>query len=90
MNDQLKCSVSLEDGIHVRRCFMTGEFCSKQSNIQKERMKLHGTQEQNKKKEINAFVVMNFSDMSDVVYKWRMKEFIQGLSKYLYISLNYS
>lgn len=59
------CSVCLEDGIHVRKCFMTGEFCSKQSNIQKERAKLH---EKHEKREINAFVVMNFSDMSDVVY----------------------
>lgn len=73
------CSVCLEDGIHVKKCFMTGEFCSKQSSIQKERNKLH------EKNEINAFVVMNFSDMSDVVYRWRMKEFIQSLSKYLYI-----
>ena len=73
------CSTSTEDCIQSRRCFMTGEYCSKQTNIQKERKRLHD------KYSINAFVVMNFSNMSDVVYKWRLQSFIESLSKYLYI-----
>ena len=31
---------------------------------------------------------MNFSDMSNVVYKWRLKAFIESLSKYLYFDDN--
>lgn len=73
------CFTSTEDCIHSRRCFMTGEYCSKQTNIQRERKKLHD------EKCINAFVVMNFSNMSDVVYKWRLKRFVESLTKYLYI-----
>lgn len=74
------CYTSIEDCINSRRCFMTGEYCSKQTNIQKERKKLHNEDS------INAFVIMNFSNMSDVVYKWRLKSFIESLKKYLYIS----
>lgn len=77
-----ECFISIEDCINSRRCFMTGEYCSKQTNIQKERKKLH------ENRSINAFVIMNFSNMSDVVYKWRLKSFIESLSKYLYIDLN--
>lgn len=76
------CFTSIEDCINSRRCFMTGEYCSKQTNIQKERKRLH------KDNAINAFVVMNFSNMSDVVYKWKLKSFIESLSKYLYIDLS--
>lgn len=74
------CFTSTEASIHSRRCFMTGEHCSKQSNIQRERKKLHD------KNQITAFVIMNFSDMSNVVYKWRLRTFIESLSKYLYFS----
>lgn len=73
------CFSSTENCIHSRHCFMTGEYCSKQTNIQKERKRLHDNYS------INAFVVMNFSNMSDVVYKWRLQSFIESLSKYLYI-----
>lgn len=55
------CSISIEDCIHTRRCFMTGEYCAKQAQIQAERKKLHDDDS------ISAFVVMNFSNMSDVV-----------------------
>ncbi|MBD5450785.1 MAG: hypothetical protein HDR28_11725 [Lachnospiraceae bacterium] len=57
---------------------MSGEYCSQQSNIQRERAKLYA------KNSIRAFVIMNFSDMSDVVYKWRIKSFVESLSSYLY------
>lgn len=73
------CYTSTEPCIHARRCFMTGEYCSKQPNIQRMREKLY------EKESIKAFVVMNFSDMSDVVYNWRLKTFIETLSSYLYI-----
>lgn len=76
------CYTAMENCIHSRRCFMTGEYCSKQSNIQKEKKALY------KKGNIRAFVIMNFSDMSDVVYKWRLRHFIQNLNKYLYIDEN--
>ncbi len=79
-NYQYSCHMSIESCIRSRRCFMTGEYCSKQPNIQYERRKLH---EQHK---IRAFVIMNFSDMSDVVYKWRMRPFIESLSKYFYFA----
>ena len=59
---------------------MSGEHCSKQLNVFQDRKKLH------EKDQINAFVVMNFSDMSDVVYKWRLKDFIGSLSSKIYIN----
>lgn len=77
---QQPCIKSTEYSIRSRRCFMTGEYCSQQTNIHKERHRLH------QKGEINAFVIMNFSDMSDVVYEWRLKDFIRSLKKYLLIN----
>lgn len=62
---------------------MTSEYCSKQLNIYREQKRLH------KGKKITAFVIMNFSDMSDVVYKWRLKPFIESLTKYLYFDKNF-
>lgn len=75
------CYTPTEFCIHSRRCFMTGEYCSKQPSIQRERKKLYD----GKNKSIKAFVIMNFSDMSDVVYKWRLRTFVESLKKYLYI-----
>lgn len=75
-----QCSASLGDCIHSRRCFMSGEYCSKQANITRERERLHS------EKKINAFVIMNFSDLSDVVYKWRIKSFIRSLKNCLSIN----
>lgn len=74
------CYISTEECIHSRRCFMTGEYCSKQTNIQREREKQYKQDEIT----VTAFVIMNFSDMSDVVYKWRLKPFIESLAKYLH------
>lgn len=71
-----------EGCIHSRRCFMSGEHCSKQLNIYKERKRLHNKEEP----QINAFVIMNFSDMSDVVYKWRLNDFVKSLSNFFYIN----
>ena len=73
------CIKSTEYSIHTRRCFITGEYCSQQTNVQKERQRLH------ENGHINAFVIMNFSSVSDVVYQARMKPFIESLSKYLYL-----
>lgn len=73
-----ECCVPIEDCIATRRCFMTGEFCSKQMSIQQERNNLH------RNNAINAFVIMNFSDMSDIVYKWHIRSFIESLNRYLY------
>lgn len=74
-----ECWISTESSTHTRRCFMTGEYCSQKTNIQRERKKLY------EKNAISAFVIMNFSDMSDVVYKWRIETFIESLKKYLYV-----
>lgn len=79
---EMSCIKSTEYSIHTRRCFITGEYCSQQANIQKERQKLH------KKSEINAFVIMNFSSMSDIMYVSRIKPFIEGLKKHLFIDSN--
>lgn len=73
------CIKSTEYTNHARRCFMTGEYCSQQTNIQKERQRLHEAHE------INAFVVMNFSSVSDVVYESRIEPFVEHLNKYLYL-----
>lgn len=73
------CCTMMEECVHSRRCFMTGEYCSKQANIQKEKQELYS------KGSIAAFVIMNFSDMSDVVYKWKIRKFVERLSQYLYI-----
>lgn len=74
------CFISTEDSNRLRKCFMTGEYCSKQMNIQRER------REQHKKDKIKAFVIMNFSDMSDVVYKWRIQDYIETLKEYFAFS----
>ena len=74
------CIISLEASNHSRRCFMTGEYCSQQRNVQQQREKLH------KDRKIMAFVVMNFSDMSEVVYKWRICKYVESLHEYFYIN----
>ena len=74
-----KYSLPLISSSASRRCFMSGEYCSKLSNIQKECQSLH------EKNEINAFVIMNFSNMSDVAYRWRLKPFIESLKNFLRI-----
>lgn len=88
------CSIELNDCIYSRRCFMTGEYCSKQRSIQRERHQLregdycssnNGGSETTGQREVNAFVVMNFSSMSDIIYKWRIKPFVEDLKNYLYI-----
>lgn len=71
------CFVNANKSAYSRKCFMTGEYCSKQTNIQQERHKLHD------KDHITAFVIMSFSDMTNVVYKWRIKDFIEKLKKHL-------
>lgn len=73
------CINSTQHCIYTRRCFVTGELCSKQTNIYKERELLHA------ENEINAFVIMNFSEMSDVVYKWKLRSFIESLKHHLYL-----
>lgn len=82
---EMSCFKSTEYSIHTRRCFITGEYCSQQANIQKERQKLHDKPDG---PEINAFVIMNFSSMSDIMYVSRIKPFIEGLKKYLYLNKN--
>ena len=56
MSDQTftseECVNSTQHSIYTRRCFATGELCSKQTNVHKEREKLH------KNDEINAFVLL--------------------------------
>lgn len=107
LSNESKCYISTETSLHTRRCFMTGEYCSQKTNIQRERnnqikrweksvRKAQKQQElecERKKKKtepltITAFVIMDFSDMSDVVYKWRIEPFIQSLHKYLYLDKN--
>lgn len=77
-----ECQVLLDEYIHSRRCFITGEYCSKQTNVLNERKK------QYREDTITAFVIMNFSDMSDIVYKWHLKPLIESIKKYLYINNN--
>lgn len=72
------CSVDINDYVFSRRCFMTGEYCSKQLNVQRERERLH------KNGEINAFVIMSFTNMTDVVYRWRIKTYVESLVKNLF------
>lgn len=76
-NECTYCYVNANKSQYSRKCFMTGEYCSKQASIQRERSELH------KENEINAFVIMSFSDMTDVVYEWRIKRFIKKLKMYL-------
>lgn len=75
------CCIPLEKCRQSNRCFISGEHCSMQSNIQREREKLHDSAEG---AAIQAFVIMAFSDMSDIVYKWRIKPFVESLKKYLW------
>lgn len=72
MSEPNKCEILLEDYCRSCRCFMTGEYCSKQENIRKERRILYNNDS------INVFVIMNFSSMSDVVFKWRLQGFIEA------------
>lgn len=93
-NMSFECYTSTDECIHSRRCFMTGEYCSKQNSIQKERNTLYKNEKplddlkSNKDNiaAITAFVIMNFSDMSDVMYKWRIKTFIESLAPYFYVN----
>lgn len=93
-NAFFQCCTSMDECIHSRRCFMTGEYCSKQNNIQKERNTLHkneksldhSTSTPENVAAITAFVIMNFSDMSDVMYKWRIKSFVESLAPYFYVN----
>ena len=73
------CVASTKPSIYTRRCFVTGELCSKQTSVHKEREALH------KNNEINAFVIMNFSKMSDIIYKLKLRSFIESLKQYLYL-----
>lgn len=103
-DNESMCYISTETSLHTRRCFMTGEYCSQKTNIQRERnsqirrweksvwkAQKQERQEGTRKKQkvepltVTAFVIMDFSDMSDVVYKWRIEPFIQSLHKYLYL-----
>lgn len=92
--DNNVCKVSIGEYVNSRRCFITGEYCSKQTDIYKARKKLYeknrpsvGNNQQTPRipsPEINAFVVMNFSNMSNVAYEQRIKPFIEGLTGYFY------
>lgn len=79
------CSVHTDKTVHFRRCFMSGEYCTKQRDITFKRKGLHRTRTERQEDvvEISAFVIMDFSDMSDIVYEWHLKEYIQSLRKYL-------
>lgn len=93
-DEPFECWTSTDECIHSRRCFMTGEYCSKQNSIQKERNALYKNEkpldglepEKENVTAITAFVIMNFSDMSDVVYKWRIKTFIESLAPYFCVN----
>ena len=76
-NNGMYCFINEKKSTYSRKCFMTGEYCSKQTGIQRERKDLH------EKDEINAFVIMSFSDMADVVYEQRIKRFVRKLKSYL-------
>lgn len=88
------CKIPSNSCIHSRRCFMSGEYCSQLANIHKAREKLHAVKEIEissnqgtktlKVREINAFVIMNFSNMSDVAYKWQLRSFVESLKDYFY------
>lgn len=80
MGGSNECSILLEDYCRSCRCFMTGEYCSKQANIRMERKRLHNNNR------INAFVIMNFSSMSDVTFNGRLQSFIQSVSRNLEMS----
>lgn len=74
-----ECMVEVRN-LSSRRCFMTGGYCSKLNLIQEKRKQLH------QDNTINAFVVMNFSAISDLQYKRKIRLFIESLKKYLYLS----
>ena len=91
------CKVAIKEYPNTRRCFITGEYCSKQTDISKVRKTLYSKNKSCKADEndgpqhssapeINAFVVMNFSNMSDVAYEQRIKPFVESLTKYFYFS----
>lgn len=74
------CCTELANTNYSRRCFMSGEYCSKQDLILRERRQLH------EKNTINAFVVMSFSSVSDVIYRWKLKSFVEDLKDRLYFN----
>ena len=95
--DNLHCKVPIKGYPNTRRCFITGEYCSKQTDISKVRKSLYSRKlpcqadgndrpQHSSAPEINAFVVMNFSNMSDVAYEQRIKPFVESLTKYFYFS----
>ena len=52
----------IDSSSFAHRCFMTGEYCPMQETIIRERRLLH------QKGKINAFVVMSFSKVTDVIF----------------------
>ena len=87
------CKIPSNSCIHSRRCFMSGEYCSQLANIHKAREKLYAVEEVKTSnhatkpltgREINAFVIMNFSNMSDVAYKWQLRPFVESLKDNFY------
>ncbi len=78
------CQVPINTHVPLRRCFITGEYCSKQRSIQE-------TLKQNYDRndvQINAFVIMNYDNVPDIMFKWKLKPFIEGLKEFFCISEN--
>ena len=74
------CRKSTQHSSWSRQCFMNDAPCAMQRNILSKQASLH------RRHAISAFVIMNFSGMSDVVYKWRLLRFIESLKDYLYLN----
>lgn len=74
------CRKSTQYSTWSRQCFMNDAPCAMQRNILSKQASLH------RRHAISAFVIMNFSGMSDVVYKWRLLRFIESLKDYLYLN----
>lgn len=74
------CRKTTQHSSWSRQCFMNDAPCAMQRNILSKQAALH------RRHAISAFVIMNFSGMSDVVYKWRLLRFIESLKDYLYLN----
>lgn len=94
ISDRKCCKAPFNSCIHSRRCFMSGEYCSQLANIHKARKKLHAVNEietsgnhgaeTSRGREINLLVISNFTNMSDVAYKWQLRPFMESLKDYFY------
>jgi nucleoside 2-deoxyribosyltransferase len=64
---------------YMKKCFITGEACIHRTNITRERAENYG----NDNVTVRVFVIMDYSNITDVLYKLRIRPLIDELKDHL-------